>query len=114
MRPLLFHPSRRTLRAWLQGEADDAKLDAHVAVCSRCADTLEALADEDGADATENLAGALALALAPPVDLSTRLETKVTQRLDSRVMFDVLSDLFAAGIETSRMLILEDPVEPEE
>lgn len=113
MRPLLFHPSRRALQAWLQGDTGDIKLDAHVAVCTRCADTLERLADDE-ADTTGDLAGALALVLAPPDDLSTRLEDKVTQRLDSRVMFDVLSDLFAAGVETSRMLILEEPVEPEE
>ncbi|MDH4277408.1 MAG: hypothetical protein OEW83_04920 [Acidimicrobiia bacterium] len=114
MRPLLFHPSGGALRAWLHGEADDVKLDAHVAVCQSCAAALERLAEEDAAHDTDDLAGALALALAPPDDLPTRLEEKVTKRLDSRVMFGVLSDLFAAGIETSRMLILEEPVEPEE
>ena len=114
MKPLLFHPSSGALRAWLHGEADDVKLDAHVAVCQRCAATLERLAEEDAAHDADDLAEALALALAPPDDLPTRLEEKVTKRLDSRVMFGVLSDLFAAGIETSRMLILEEPVEPEE
>lgn len=117
MKPRFFHPSRRTLRAWLHGEAEDPKLDAHVAVCRRCANTLEQLAtDELATDDHDigDLAGALALALAPPSDLPSRLEEKVTKRLDSRVMFDVLSDLFAAGIETSRMLILEEPAEPEE
>ncbi len=116
MRPLLFHPSRETLRAWLHGEDGDAKLDAHIAICRRCATTLEGLdADLDSEDAdgaeperSDALAGALSAALAPPVDLSTRLEARVTQRLDSRVMFGVLSDLFAAGVETSRMLILEE------
>lgn len=113
MRPLLFHPSRRALQAWLHGDADDAKLDAHVAVCQRCANTLEQLADDADHDPGD-LARALALALEPPVDLPVRLEDRVTKRLDSRVMFGVLSDLFAAGIETSRMLILEDPADPEE
>lgn len=114
MRPLLFHPSRRALQAWLQGDSDDAKLDAHVAVCQRCAATLERLADEDAEGGADDLAGALAVVLAPPADLPTRLEERVTQRLDSRVMFGVLSDLFAAGVETSRLLILEEPVDPEE
>lgn len=113
MKPLLFHPSSSALRAWLDGEADDVKVDAHVAVCQRCAATLEQLADKDAGHDTDDLAGALALALAPPDDLPTRLEQKVTKRLDSRVMFGVLSDLFAAGVETSRMLILEEPDEPE-
>lgn len=108
MMPLLFHPSRRSLQAWLGGDTDDEKLDNHISVCQRCANTLEEIAADDGEEESHDLAGALAVALAPPVDLPTRLEHKVTQRLDSRVMFGVLSDLFAAGLETSRMLILDE------
>ncbi len=111
MKPLLFHPSRRALQAWLRDDTHDVKLDGHVSVCRRCANRLEQLDTDGGKDPTEDLAGALALVLAPPADLSTRLEHKVTQRLDSRVMIGVLSDLFAAGIETSRMLILDEPDE---
>ncbi len=114
MRRRIFHPSRRVLQTWLQGDVDDPKLDAHVTVCRRCANTLERLDSHEAEAQIDDLAGALALALAPPDDLSTRLEHKVTQRLDSRVMFGVLTDLFAAGVETSRMLILEERVEPGE
>ncbi|MDH3302967.1 MAG: hypothetical protein OES24_20900 [Acidimicrobiia bacterium] len=113
MRPLLLHPSRRALQDWLHGDVDDAKLDAHIAVCQRCANSLEQLAADADHDAGD-LAGALALALAPPEDLPSRLEQKVSKRLDSRVMFGVLSDLFAAGIETSRLLMLEEPSEPDQ
>lgn len=114
MKPILFHPSRRALRAWLLGEDADAKLDAHVAVCKRCANTLEQLDTDDVEGSESDLAGALAIVLAPPDDLSVRLEDKVTQRLDSRVMFGVLSDMFAAGIETSKMLILDEVDDPEQ
>jgi len=99
--------------AWLLGDADDARLDGHISTCRRCANTLEGLDADDTADSTNSLAGALAVALAPPADLPSRLEQRVSQRLDSRVMFGVLSDLFAAGVETSRMLILDEVSEAE-
>lgn len=102
------HPSRRTLRDWLHGESDP-KVDAHLATCQRCASVLEDI------DAPGNLAigDALAAVLAPPDDLSDRLERRVTARLDSRVMFDVVTDLFSAGFETSRLLLMEEP-QPDE
>jgi len=105
MRPLLFHPSRRALQSWLNSETtDEPKLDDHVAVCQKCANTIERL----DANGDRDIATALALVLQPPEDLSTRLEKGVSARLDSRVMFGVLSDMFAAGLETSRMLILDE------
>ena len=111
MKRHLFHPSRRALRGWLLGDADaDAKLDAHIATCQRCANILEEL--DAGAD--DDIASVLALVFQPPSDLSERLEQRVTARLDSRVMFGVLSDLFAAGFETSRLLMMEDTGEDDE
>ena len=105
MRGRLFHPSRKALQAWLNGDPDvDANVDSHVATCDRCATTIEHL----DVDEHDSIAEALAEVLAPPSNLSERLEERVTARLDSRVMLDVLSDLLAAGIETSRMLILEE------
>ncbi len=102
------HPKRRALQAWLAGDTppqEGAELDAHLASCRQCAATLEDL------DATGDLAigDALAAVLAPPTGLSDRLERKVTARLDSRVVFDVVSDLFGAGLETSRLLLTEEP-----
>ncbi len=111
MRPRFLHPSRKALQAWLNGEADgDAKLDAHIATCTRCANTLENL----DADRNDRIAEALALVLEPPSNLSERLQERVAARLDSRVMLGVLSDLFGAGIETSRMLIMEETGEDDE
>jgi hypothetical protein len=111
VKPRLFHPSRKALQAWLNGDPDvDAKLDAHVATCGRCANTIEHLDAEDHG----NIGEALALVLQPPSGLSERLEEKVAARLDSKVMLGVLGDLFAAGIETSRMLIMEETGEEDE
>ncbi len=105
----LFHPSRTTLIQWLDGENDDPKLDAHVATCRRCASTIEEFDHQQQVD----IADALALVLQPPDNLSERLEERVAARVDSRVMLGVLSDLFAAGVETSRMLIMEETEEDE-
>ncbi len=104
----LLHPNQRRLRAWLNGESDPS-LDAHLATCQRCASALE------GLDTPDDLAigDALAAVLAPPDDLSDRLERKVAAQLDSKVMFGVVTDLFGAGIETSRLLLMEEPTTDE-
>jgi hypothetical protein len=103
LRRLGFHPSKRTLGRWLAGEAD-GRVDAHVGTCRRCANFLEELArPSDPA-----LAEVLALAFAPPDNLSGRLHEQVAARLDSRVVLDVVTDLFIAGLETSRLLITEE------
>ena len=99
------HPSRRALQEWLE-HGEDSSIDDHLATCQRCAAILEELA-EDG----PSLNDALALAFAPPRDLTERLEEKVAARLDSRVMFGVVSDLFGAGLETSKLLLLEEPTD---
>lgn len=109
------HPKRSTLQAWLAGEAApgvDAALDAHLASCRRCAGIIEEL-DGSGEVRLEGdaIGDALAAVLAPPRDLSDRLERRVTARLDSRIMFDVVSDLFGAGVETSRLLLTEEPLD---
>ncbi len=97
------HPSRRDLQAWLEGSRP--AIDDHVATCERCAATLEELEAPTGIP----LAQALAEVYEAPSDLSERLERRVIDRLDSRVMFDVVTDLFGAGLETSRLLLTEEP-----
>lgn len=100
------HPSKRALQEWLD-HGESATIDDHLAECQRCASVLEQLAAEED----PSLNDALAFAFATPEDFSERLEQKVTARLDSRVMLGVVSDLFGAGLETSKLLLLEDPTD---
>lgn len=102
----LRHPSKRALQEWLD-RSEDSAVDKHVETCQRCATILEEL-DTAG---EVSLGDALAAVYTAPADLSDRLERRVAARLDSRVMFDVISDLFGAGIETSKLLLTEDPTD---
>ncbi len=97
------HPSRRALQDWLNNP-DDASLVDHVDTCQRCAGVLEELDAQD----QPSIGDALAAVYTPPADLSDRLQRRVAARLDSRVVLDVVSDLFGAGIETSKLLLTED------
>ncbi|MEM7323169.1 MAG: hypothetical protein AAF531_08795 [Actinomycetota bacterium] len=102
------HPSKRALQEWLDHGGGGETIDDHLADCQRCATTLEQLATDDG----PALSDALAFAFAPPDDFVERLERKVVARLDSRVMLGMVSDLFGAGFETSRLLfLLEEPTD---
>lgn len=100
------HPSKRALREWLESPAEisgESSIDVHLASCQRCAAVLGEM--EDSAEA--GLGDALAAFYAAPPDLSDRLERRVTERLDSRVVLDVVSDLFGAGIDTGKLLLME-------
>ena len=99
----LRHPSRGDLSAWLDGDRPD--IDEHVTTCERCATTLEELAAPSAGPITE----ALAAIYHVPEDLSERLERRVADRLDSMVIMEVVADLFGAGMETSRLLLTEEP-----
>jgi hypothetical protein len=99
----LRHPSRQDLQRWLDGT--ELAIDGHVAGCSRCAGIIEELAEEG----EHNIAGALATVYRPPGDLSERLQQRVTARLDSRAVLDVVGDLFGAALETSMLLLTEEP-----
>lgn len=98
----LRHPGKAALRDWLAGDADE-NVERHVDTCQRCATTLEEL------DATETEIGeALAEILAPPDGLTERLVAGVNAKLSSRQVMGVVADLFGAGIETSRLLLIEE------
>lgn len=97
------HPRNEELHAWLAG-AVDHEVEEHLRTCQHCAGVLE---DLDAAEALE-LGDALAAALAPPEDLIERLVAGVNARLSSRQIMGVVADLFGAGIETTRLLLIED------
>ncbi len=99
----LRHPRTTALQEWLLGAVDD-DVEDHVGTCQRCATALEEL------DTQEEVAigDALAEALAPPEDLTERLVAGVNARLSSRQVMGVIADLFGAGIETTRLLLIED------
>lgn len=99
----LRHPNRDTLQQWLNGDGDSAT-DLHVGTCQRCASKLEELEPDSESD----IGQALAAALAPPEDLTDRLEEGVNARLSSRQVMNVVADLFGAGLETSRLLLIEE------
>ncbi|MGF1598590.1 MAG: hypothetical protein ACFCVK_16960 [Acidimicrobiales bacterium] len=101
---LARHPSHDTLRHWLSGDADD-ELDDHLDNCPRCAAVLEQLDTSPDLD----LVQPLAQVLASPEGLTQRLETGVAARLSSRDVLNVVGDLFAAGFETTRLLLTEEP-----
>ena len=101
---MIGHPSRRKLSEWLEG-ARDSELDGHLRSCERCAAALEDLETDAPVLA---LGDVLALVLAPPADLVERVEGGVAARLSSGQVYGVLSDLFGAGFETSRLLLTEE------
>lgn len=100
----LRHPGTPVLRQWLTGSVDD-DVERHIDTCQRCASILE---DLDPTADTE-IGDALAEALAPPEDLTARLVAGVNARLSSRQVMGVVADLFGAGIETTRLLLIEEP-----
>ncbi|MFV0257256.1 MAG: anti-sigma factor family protein [Acidimicrobiales bacterium] len=124
------HPSHTELETWLNGDDgpqprryDAEAVDRHLRTCERCAATIERLASAD-TEEDEEVGSQLSLLLAPPPDLNDRLERRVADALNSRQVFGVVADLFGAGLETSRMLFIDEgadqadtlgtPLEPED
>ena len=103
----LRHPSRERLAEWLNGEpADTEDLDAHIDTCQRCSTVIEALA---GQTEVPSLSVALSRVLSAPADLPQRLEERVAAKLSSREVVGLMAELFGAGLETGRLLIVESP-----
>lgn len=102
------HPSKRALRDWLAGEVDE-HVDEHVSQCERCSTDLEALAT---ADTGSDLRNALLAVLDPAPDLAPRVEAGVVARLEAREVFGYFADVFGAGWETTRLLVLDEPEQP--
>ncbi|MEM8922809.1 MAG: hypothetical protein AAGD35_04845 [Actinomycetota bacterium] len=106
----LRHPDPETLRHWLAGQIN-GDVDRHVGTCQRCAALMEEFDDDSGPD--EALKAALSHVLSPPEDLTQRLIDGVNDRISSRQIMSLVADVFAAGLETSRMLLVEEPDDTE-
>lgn len=105
------HPSRDRLIAWLNGDDDaSGELDDHLATCHRCATVLEAITEDVEAAA---LTDALSRVLIAPAGLGDRLERRVLDRLSSRELMGLLAEMFGAGVETGRLLIVDPPARAE-
>lgn len=108
MGPVRFrHPSKDRLRAWLDDAGDDdQELESHIDGCSRCSSVIEAIGE---AGVNETVVLALAQVLAPPSDLPDRLEAQVSERLSGRELVGLMAEMFGAGVETGRLLIVDPP-----
>lgn len=113
------HPSRAKLRAWLTGAdldsagIDDPELawiDEHLSTCDRCASVLENLEEPETSGA---ISAALTTVLAPPDAFGDRLELAVSERISSRDVAGYIADVFGAGLETTRLLLVDESLEPE-
>lgn len=102
MRRKLWHPTRRRLAAWL--EQGDAAIDAHVAVCERCAGRLEDLSRP-----AVPLGDALRAMLAPPPDLQPRLRTGIARKMQTREDLRLLVELLGLPWQTAQALATPPP-----
>ena len=101
------HPSKERLRDWLfSADGDDPKLAEHIDDCERCSAVILALGDAEG---EASVAAALSQVLAAPPDLPLRLEAQVSERISGREFLGLMAELFGAGVETSRLLIVDPP-----
>lgn len=104
---MIRHPSKRSLQEWLDGDTSvPIDIDNHLETCERCASFLESISEPlpDGA-----IGASLQRVLDPPDTFAREIETRVIAKLDSRQVLGYFADLFGAGFETSRMLLLDGP-----
>ncbi len=99
----LRHPSRRTLREWLD-TGGPASLDEHIGTCLRCAGRVEDLAEPSPA-----MGELLSQVLAPPVDLVPRLSDGINSKLRDRADLRLLGGMLGLPIETTRLIVREPP-----
>lgn len=105
----VHHPSKQALQQWLAG-AGETEIDRHLSTCQRCAIKLEQLDSSSALATGDTAAGAQgrpspASVARPPGALH---DQGTGAGLGSRQIFDVVADLFAAGFETTRLLLIED------
>lgn len=102
----LLHPSRRRLAAWLEDDGLDAKVDAHVATCDRCATRLDDLSEP-----AVPLGDALRSMLSPPEDLQPRLRNGIARKLQTREDLRLMIEMLGVPWQTAQLLA-DPPPEP--
>ncbi len=100
-----IHPSKRKLAGWLETGGPE-EVDLHVAGCERCATSLEALAIPE-----PKLGDALAAFLAPPEDLVTRMNDRISDSLRNRADLKMFAELVGLPIPTAQLLLTERPLD---
>ena len=99
------HPRKSKLERWLDGE-DDTKLANHVANCDRCVSVIEEIGN---AEADLPGLGSYSLWLDPEDGYKERVEASAAERLDSREVLGIVGGLFAAGFQSTKILVTEEP-----
>ncbi len=92
------HPSDSKLMSWLDGAAPD--LDAHLADCEKCAQSIDRLASAD-----VDLRSALLSVLAPPADLAERVSERLAERIQSRRDAELFGSMLGIPVETGRVVL---------
>ena len=92
------HPDDSKLMSWLDGVAPE--LDAHLADCEKCAQSIDRLA---GADA--DLRSALLSVLAPPDDLAERVSQRLAVRIQARRDAELFGSMLGIPMEAGRVVL---------
>lgn len=107
MRRRAWHPSKRRLSRWLEG--DDDAIDSHLSSCEHCASRLEDLSQPAG-----GLADALRTMLAPPPDLQPRLSAGIVRKVQAREELRLAFELLAIPWQTAQAMAPPPPPDPPE
>lgn len=97
----LIHPTKRTLRRWLESDEVDS-VDDHVSACRRCANRLEELATP-----VPGLGDAIRRTLTPPDDLAERLGARMSESMRNREDLQIFLDLLGVPWRTVQNLVSE-------
>lgn len=104
---MVRHPRPATLRRWLEGVLSP-RVERHIATCDRCATQLTDL--QPSSPVETDLRAFLTDVLDPGPGVIERVEERVSLQLERPSFVALVSDLYAAGLDTVNLLMFqEDP-----